>query len=137
MADKTDLERIINNASQIALATLTEDGSAPDVRIVLAVYDPKNAEVLFMTNGQAAKVAEIAAHQQAAFATPQFAADESARVRQATVTKITPTPEQLALYNAKYPQTAKYAAHADFFALAFKQAEVTIGGATSTITVAR
>lgn len=135
MANTEDLERIFNAASQIAVATLTEDGTAPDVRIVLGVYDKATNQELFMTAANAEKVAEIGKHSQASFATPQFGNNDVARVRKATVQKIDPTPEQLALYNAKYPQTAKYAAHADFFALRFEQAEVTIGGENSTVEV--
>ncbi|WP_461215771.1 hypothetical protein [Lacticaseibacillus sp. GG6-2] len=89
MASKTDLERIVNDASQIAVATLTEDGTAPDVRIVLGVYDKADDLVLFMSSGKAEKAAEIAAHQQASFATPQFGQNDVMRVRKATVTKIT------------------------------------------------
>ena len=89
-----------------------------------------------MTAANAEKVAEISKHSQASFATPQFGSNDVARVRKATVEKIDPTPDQLALYNAKYPQTAKYDAHSDFFALRFKQAEVTIGGENSTVEVA-
>ncbi len=111
-------------------------GPPPDVRIVLGVFDPSSAEVLFKSSTNAQKVVEINAHQQAAFATPRFAADESARVREATVKQITPTVAQLALYNAKYPQIAKYAAHSDFFALTFKQAEITLAGDTTTVVLA-
>ncbi|WP_407894283.1 pyridoxamine 5'-phosphate oxidase family protein [Lacticaseibacillus sp. N501-2] len=136
MATKTDLERIVNASSQIAVATLTEDGTAPDVRIVLGVYDAENDLVLFMSSGKAEKAAEIAAHKQAAFATPQFGQNDVMRVRKATVTKITPTQAQQTLYTTKYPQTAKYAAHSDFFALAFDQAEVTIAGTASTVDMA-
>ncbi|WP_390405295.1 pyridoxamine 5'-phosphate oxidase family protein [Lacticaseibacillus jixiensis] len=134
MSSREDLARIIDSASQIAVATLTEDGSAPDVRIVLGVYDPASDQVLFMSADKAQKVAEISAHPQASLATPQFGED-AARIRQATVKPITPTDAQLALYNHKYPQTAKYAAHSDFFALSFKQAEVTIAGVTSTVDI--
>jgi len=103
------------------VGTLTEDGSAPDVRIVLGVYDQDNSQMIFMANAKSEKVAEIAAHSQAAFTTPQFGKSDFARVRKATVTKINPTPAQLNLYNSKYPQSAQYAAQSAFFALTFKQ----------------
>lgn len=133
LADKTDLEKIVNGTAQIAVATLTKNGQAPDVRIVLGVYDKTSDQVLFMSSAQAEKVAEIAAHSQAAFATPQFGELGYARIRHAVVEQINPTPEQLDLYNNKYPENAKYAAHSDFFALRFKEAEVTVDGHTTVV----
>lgn len=135
LSDLKDVERIINSAKQIAVATLTEDGSAPDVRIVLGVFDAASNQVLFMTSPQAEKAAEIAAHSQAAFATPQFGDNDVLRVRNATVKPIDVTPAQLDLYNQQYPQTAKYAAHSSFFALSFKQAELTIKDEASTVDI--
>ncbi|WP_196246315.1 pyridoxamine 5'-phosphate oxidase family protein [Lacticaseibacillus zhaodongensis] len=135
MADKTDLEKILTDATQIAVATLTEDGAAPDVRIVLGAYDAQSKQMLFMTNPKSQKVAEIAAHSQAAFAIPQLGKGGFARVRKADVQQINPSQDQVALYSAKYPQNGQYAAHSSFYALSFKEADVTIDGATSTVTL--
>ncbi|MFD1484484.1 pyridoxamine 5'-phosphate oxidase family protein [Lacticaseibacillus baoqingensis] len=135
MVSELKLEQIIDAAQQIAVATLTEDGTAPDVRIVLGVYDKLGKQVLFMSSRQAEKVAEIAAHGRAAFATPQFDDQGVVRVRHAHVAKITPTTAQSALYQQKYPQTAKFAAHSDFFALTFDEADVTINGETTTVKI--
>lgn len=136
LADKTDLVRIINGAANIAVATLTTNGQAPDVRLVLGAYDEATDQVLFISSTQAEKVAEINAHSQAAFATAPVGQGEFVRVRQATVKQITPTAAQAAVYNKKYPDSAKYAAQSAFFALTFKQADVVAGGGMTTVKVA-
>lgn len=135
LTDKTDLARIINSAAHLAVATLTTDGQAPDVRVVLGAYDSATAQVIFVSSPQAEKVAEIAAHAQAAFATAPVGQGEFVRVRQAIVQSIPASSAPAAVYNQKFPQSGQYAAAATYFALSFQQAEVTTGGTTTTIQV--
>ncbi|MFD1433278.1 pyridoxamine 5'-phosphate oxidase family protein [Lacticaseibacillus yichunensis] len=134
MDAKTEAQRILTESGQVAVASLTTDGSAPDVRIVLYTYLKEANTLLFMTAGNANKVAEFAAHDAAAFTTlPIGETNDVVRVRAAKINGITPDEAQLAQYMAAFPQTAKYAAHGTFFALTFSEADVTVKNQESTV----
>lgn len=134
MSAKDKFDQIMQEATQVSIATLTVDGKAPDVRIVLFVYLPTTHQLLFMTGTNAPKVAQIAAHSAAAFTTQAVGNQNFARAKQAKVQKVTPTEAMKKAYSDKFPAAAAYAAHSDFFTVDFDSVAVTADNQTETIT---
>ncbi|MDA5386661.1 pyridoxamine 5'-phosphate oxidase family protein [Loigolactobacillus backii] len=130
--DKFD--QIMQEAAQVAIATLTVDGQAPDVRIVLFVYLPETHQLLFMSGADSAKVAEITAHSVAAFTTQAVSEQKYARAKQAKIQKVTLTDSMKQAYFDKFPNSAAYAAHNDFFTVDFNSVDVTADKQTETLT---
>lgn len=124
----------MQEAAQVSIATLTVDGQAPDVRIVLFVYLPATHQLLFMSGADSPKAAQIAAHSVAAFTTQSVGNQNFARAKQAKVQKITPTEAMKKAYFDKFPATAAYAAHSDFFTVDFDSVAVTTDNQTETVT---
>ncbi|MFC6170118.1 pyridoxamine 5'-phosphate oxidase family protein [Loigolactobacillus jiayinensis] len=131
---KDEFNQIMQEAAQVSIATLTVDGQAPDVRIVLFVYLPETHQLLFMSGADSPKIAQIAAHSAAAFTTQSVSDQKYARAKQAKVQKVTPTEAMKTAYFAKFPTSAAYAAHSEFFTVDFNSADVTADNQTETIT---
>lgn len=71
MSTKENVTSVLENATNLAVATETLDGNTPDVRIVNFLYFPKESEntVYFSTSKDANKVKEIAANNHVSFTT--------------------------------------------------------------------
>ncbi|MFD0896601.1 pyridoxamine 5'-phosphate oxidase family protein [Loigolactobacillus binensis] len=134
MNAKAEFKQVMQEATEVSIATLAVDGQAPDVRIVLFVYLPTTHQLLFMTGADSPKAAQIAAHSAAAFTTQAVGEQNFARAKQAQIQKVTPTETMKKTYFDKFPATAAYAAHSAFFTVDFNSVDVTAAHQTETIT---
>ncbi|MFD1317162.1 pyridoxamine 5'-phosphate oxidase family protein [Loigolactobacillus zhaoyuanensis] len=134
MSAKDNFNQIMQEAAQLSIATLTVDGQAPDVRIVLFVYLPETHQLLFMSGADSPKTAQIAAHSAAAFTTQSVSDQKYARAKQAKVQKVIPTEAMKSAYFDKFPASAAYAAHSEFFTVDFDSADVTADNQTEKVT---
>ncbi|ANZ60449.1 hypothetical protein AYR62_15045 [Secundilactobacillus paracollinoides] len=131
---KTELTRILTAGGQVAVATLTEDATSPDVRIVIFSYMPDTHQLIFSTVSDSPKTAEITAHSTGAFTTIPAGNQDVVRAKNVTVKKVDATDEITSVYYDKYPFAKKMADNHSFYALEFTTAEVTADGETATVT---
>ncbi|WP_165815217.1 pyridoxamine 5'-phosphate oxidase family protein [Levilactobacillus bambusae] len=124
---------IMTNATDLSLATVTEDGH-PDVRIVHFTYLPESHQILFITGEKTEKVVELKAHPQVAVTTQAVKGTDAVRIVAATANPVENTAELRATYTAKFPDAAKMIENAAMYVIDFTSVTVTAGFKTEVVT---
>ncbi|WP_262314605.1 pyridoxamine 5'-phosphate oxidase family protein [Lacticaseibacillus parakribbianus] len=134
MTTQDTYHQILQQAEQLALATLTADGK-PSVRMVNFLFDPSSNTVYVCTDRHAQKVQELATHPTVAFTTTPTAVG-TVRVKTATATLVNDRkPALLAAMDKKYASFKMFdqAARDNMFAyaLTYPEADVFFRGNTT------